>query len=226
MKYELFYWPEIQGRGEFVRLALEDAGASYSDVAREAKGIPRMQRLLAEQRAFAPPFLRAGKLIIAQTAAILHYLGPELELAPANEARRAELHAKQLTLMDWVVEVHDTHHPIASSLYYEDQLAEAKRRAQIFLAERLPKFLGYFEAGVAPRARVSYVDLSLFQMIEGLRYAFPRAMRKLERKHPRLLALHDRVRRRPRLAAYLASERRLAFNQSGIFRRYPELDQR
>jgi glutathione S-transferase len=224
VKYELFYWPELQGRGEFVRLALEDAGASYTDVAREPKGAARMQRLLAAQRAFAPPFLQAGKLIIPQTAAILHYLGPKLGLAPANEARRAELHAKQLTIMDWVVEVHDTHHPIASSLYYEDQLDEAKRRAQIFLAERLPKFLGHFEAGVAPRARISYVELSLFQMIEGLRYAFPQAMRKLERKHPRLVALHERVQKRPRLAAYLGSERRLAFNQGGIFRHYPELD--
>jgi glutathione S-transferase len=226
VKYELFYWPEIQGRGEFVRLALEDAGASYADVAREPKGTARMQRLLAEQRAFAPPFLQAGKLIIAQTAAILHYLGPRLALAPASEARRAELHARQLTIMDWVVEVHDTHHPIASSLYYEDQLEEAKRRSQIFVAERLPKFLGHFEASVAPRARISYVELSLFQMIEGLRYAFPRAMRKLERKHPRLVALHERVRQRPGIAAYLASERRLAFNQSGIFRHYPELDLR
>lgn len=224
MRYELYYWPEIQGRGEFVRLALEDAGASYVDVARDPKGMARMKRLLAAQRAFAPPFLQAGKLIVAQTAAILHYLGPKLGLAPMNEARRAELHAKQLTIMDWVVEVHDSHHPIASSLYYEDQLDEAKRRAQVFLAERLPKFLAHFEAGVAPRARVSYVDLSLFQMIEGLRYAFPQAMRKLERKHPRLVALHDRVRQRPQLAAYLASERRLAFNQAGIFRRYPELD--
>jgi glutathione S-transferase len=226
VKYELYYWPEIQGRGEFVRLALEDTGASYADVARDPKGMARMKRLLAAQRAFAPPFLQAGKLIVAQTAAILHYLGPKLGLAPVNEARRAELHAKQLTIMDWVVEVHDSHHPIASSLYYEDQLEEAKRRAQVFLAERLPKFLGHFEAGVAPRARVSYVDLSLFQMIEGLRYAFPRAMRKLERKHPRLVALHDRVRQRPQLAAYLASERRLAFNQAGIFRHYPELDAR
>jgi glutathione S-transferase len=226
VKYELYYWPEIQGRGEFVRLALEDAGASYADVARDPKGMARMKRLLAAQRAFAPPFLQAGKLIVAQTAAILHYLGPKLGLAPVNEARRAELHAKQQTIMDWVVEVHDSHHPIASSLYYEDQLEEAKRRAQVFLAERLPKFLGHFEAGVAPRARVSYVDLSLFQMIEGLRYAFPRAMRKLERKHPRLVALHDRVRQRPQLAAYLASERRLAFNQAGIFRHYPELDAR
>jgi glutathione S-transferase len=224
VNYELFYWPEIQGRGEFVRLALEDASASYADVARDQKGLSQMKRLLAAQRAFAPPFLRAGKLIIPQTAAILHYLGPRMALAPANEGRRAELYAKQLTIMDWVVEVHDTHHPIASSLYYEDQLEEAKRRADVFRRERLPKFLGYFEAGVAPRARVTYVELSLFQMVEGLRYAFPNAMRKLEPKHPRLVALHERLRQRPNIADYLGSERRLAFNQAGIFRHYPELD--
>ena len=224
MKYELFYWPEIQGRGEFVRLALEDAGARYTDVAREPKGMPRMMRLLAAKRAFAPPFLQAGQLIVAQTANILHYLGPKLGLAPASESRRAELHSAQLTIMDWVAEVHDTHHPIASSLYYEDQLEEAKRRAAVFRDERLPKFLGYFEASVSPRGRISYVELSLFQMIEGLRYAFPNAMKKQRRKYPKLAALHDRVAQRPNLAAYLGSERRLAFNQAGIFRNYPELD--
>lgn len=227
MKYELFYWPEIQGRGEFVRLALEDAGARYVDVARDPAY--KTRALLSEldrAQVFAPPFLRAGKLVIGQTANILHYLGPRLGLAPQSEAARAKLHQEQLTIMDWVVEVHDTHHPIASSLYYEDQLQEAKRRAASFRKERLPKFLGYFEAraSAAPRARISYVELSLFQMIAGLRYAFPRAMRRLERKHPRLVALHDRVGQRPRLAAYLASERRLPFNQAGIFRRYPELD--
>jgi glutathione S-transferase len=224
MKYELFYWPDIQGRGEFVRLALEDAGASYVDVAREPGQMSRLQQELQAKRVFAPPFLRVGKLLIAQTANILHYLGPRLGLAPASEGRRAELNQEMLTIMDWVVEVHDTHHPIASSLYYEDQLPEAKRRAELFRKQRLPKFLAYFEAGVAPRARVTYVDLSLFQMMEGLRYAFPKAMKRLERKYPLLVALHDRVRNRPNIAAYLASERRLAFNPSGIFRHYPELD--
>lgn len=223
MKYELFYWPEIQGRGEFVRLALEDAGASYVDVARE----PNRKRWLGELpsgQVFAPPVLRAGRLLLSQTANILHFLGPRLGLAPKSDAGRLQLHQQQLTLMDWVVEVHDTHHPIASSLYYEDQLAEAKRRSEVFRKERLPKFLGHFEAGVAPRGRITYLELSLFQMVEGLRYAFPMAMKRLERRHPRLVALHDRVRERPRLAEYLASERRLAFNQAGIFRRYPELD--
>lgn len=224
MKLELFYWPEIQGRGEFVRLALEDAGAKYTDVAREPKGMPRLLALLKQQQAFAPPILRAGKLLIAQTANILHHLAPSLGLAPQNEAARAILNQDQLTILDWVVEVHDTHHPVASSLYYEDQKPEAKRRAQIFRKERLPKFLGYFEARVRDRGRTNYVDLSLFQMLEGLRYAFPKAMKRLEPKHPRLVALHDRVARRPRLRAYVASERRIPFNQQGIFRRYPELD--
>jgi len=224
MKFELFYWPEIQGRGEFIRLALEDSGASYSDVARKADGIRQLQALLKEQEGFAPPLLRAGKLVLAQTPTILHWLGPRLGLAPSNEAARARLNQAQLTITDWLVEVHDTHHPIASSLYYEDQRAEAKRRSQIFLAERLPKFLGYFAASAGTKRRITYVDLSLFQMLEGLRYAFPKAMRKLERKHPQLAELHERVARRPGIRGYLESERRLPFNQQGIFRHYAELD--
>ena len=218
MRYELHYWPEIQGRGEFVRLALEDAGAKYRDVWRLSDRVP------LNRHAFAPPYLKAGRLIIPQTANILLYLGPRLRLAPRNEAARLTLHAQQLTIADWLGEVHDTHHPIASSLYYEDQKREAKRRTKIFLAERLPKFMHYFERDVD--ARFSYVHLSLFQMIEGLRYAFPRAMRKSERKFPRLLRIHDQVAARSRLAKYLASERRIPFNQQGIFRHYPELDAR
>lgn len=224
MKLELFYWPEIQGRGEFVRLALEDAGADYIDVARQPKGMSRMQALMHEHRVFAPPFLKRGRLIIGQTANILEHIAPELGLSPANEARRALLNQEQLTIADFLTEVHDTHHPIASSLYYEEQRREAKRRAAIFRQERLPKFLGYFEANARARSPVTYVDLSLFQMIAGLRYAFPNAMRELEPDHPRLTALYDRMAKRPRLAAYLASERRLPFNLQGIFRHYPQLD--
>jgi glutathione S-transferase len=226
MKYELFYWPEIQGRGEFVRLALEDAGADYVDVAREPGGMQRMQALLAAHKGFAPPLLRAGRLVLAQTASILHHLGPQLQLAPTSEAPRMLLNQAQLTIADWVTEVHDVHHPIGSSLFYEDQLAEAKRRAALFRDERLPKFLRHFEA--APRAtrRTSYVDLSLFQMMEGLRYAFPKAMKKQETRYRGLLVLHDRIARRPRLRAYLESPRRIPFNQQGIFRHYPELDAR
>ena len=216
MRYELHYWPGIQGRGEFVRLALEDAGAEYRDVWRLSDRVP------LNRHVFAPPFLKAGRLIIAQTANILLYLGGRLRLAPKNEAARLTLHGQQLTIADWLAEVHDTHHPIASSLYYEDQMREARRRTTIFLAERLPKYLRYFEREVDNR--FSYVHLSLFQMIEGLRYAFPRAMRKAERKCPRLVRIHQRVGERPRLAKYLASERRIPFNQQGIFRHYPELD--
>jgi len=182
---------------------------------------------------FAPPFLKAGQLVIAQTANILFFLGPRLGIASKQDAGRLWAHQLQLTIADWAGEVHDTHHPVAGSLYYEEQKREAKRRAENFRAERLPKFLNYFEqvlerngSRVLIGNSVSYVDLSLFQMIEGLRYAFPRAMTKQERKHRRVIALHDRVAARPRLAAYLASERRLPFNQQGIFRHYPELDDR
>ena len=213
MRYELYYWPSIPGRGEFVRLALEDAGADYVNRAPQANA-----------RVFAPPYLKAGSIVIGQTANILHYLGPRLGLAPKNEAARLWLHQQALTLVDWLDEVHDTHHPIGSGLYYEEQKKEAKRRAQEFREARLPKFMRYFEASLGKRH--SYVDLALFQMIEGLRYAFPKAMRRLERKHPRLVALHERVAQRPRIAAYLASTRRMAFNQHGIFRHYPELDER
>lgn len=241
MRYELYYWPSIQGRGEFVRLALEDAGADYVDIARlperEGKGMPAMMGFLKNESLacppFAPPFLKAGKQVIAQTANILLFLGPRLDLVPKSEAGRLWAHQLQLTLADWLTEVHDAHHPIAGALYYEEQKREAKRRAADFTAGRLPKFLDYFEQVIARNPGesgclvgrgTSYVDLSLFQMIAGLRYAFPRAMARLEPKYPRLVALHGRVSARPRIAAYLASGRRIAFNRSGIFRHYPELD--
>ena len=222
MVYELYYWPSIQGRGEFVRLALEDAGADYRDVCR-TRGVSVMGRFLGTN-VFACPFLRAGKLVIPQTANILAYLGPRLGLAPKSEAQRLRLHGLQLTITDWIAEVHDTHPPIASSLYYEDQEREAKRRAALFLAGRLPQFMRYFDRAVDER--FSYVHLSLFQMIEGLRYAFPNWMAAHEKRYPGLLKLHDRAAARPRLAAYLASKRRIPFNQQGLFRRYPELDER
>ena len=221
MTYQLYYWPSIQGRGEFVRLALEDAGARYEDVARGRNGVEAMMRRMAKEQVFAPPFLVHGRVVIAQTANILFYLGPRLGLAPKSEAGRLWLHQQQLTISDWLVEVHDVHHPIGNGLYYEEQKREARRRAADFRASRLPKFLRYFEALERPRA-FTYLDLSLFQMIEGLRSAFPRALKRL--RHKNLEALHERVARRPRLAAYLRSERRIAFNRQGIFRHYPELD--
>jgi glutathione S-transferase len=237
MRYELYYWPSIQGRGEFVRLALEEAGADYVDIARRPgnRGVPAMMKLLEgmgiDRPPYAPPFLKAGKLVIAQTAMILHFLGPRLGLAPRAEAGRLWLHQLQLTITDLVVQIHDTHHPISSALYYEDQRREAKRRTAEFWRHRLPKFLGYFENVLAKSGgpyvlgrKLSYVDLSLFQVVAGLRYAFPKRMKRFERKVPRLVALHDRVAARPRIKAYLASDRRIAFNEWGIFRRYRELD--
>jgi glutathione S-transferase len=234
--YELYYWPEIQGRGELIRLALEDAGASYVDVARERGGMKPLLKLMRDgakgaPAPFAPPFLKSGRLLIAQTAVILQYLGPRLGLEPADEAGRFAALQHQLTLADLVYEAHDTHHPIGVGLYYEDQKPESKRRSQAFLKERLPKFMGYFE-GLLKRGRrpyligrsCSYADLSLFQAVEGLRYAFPNAMAGYERKIPRVVELRDRIADRPRLAEYLGSPRRIPFNTQGLFRHYPELD--
>jgi glutathione S-transferase len=233
MRYQLYYWSGIQGRGEFIRLALEDAAAAYDDVARE-QGDQAIAAFLEGRREgalpFAPPFLARGRLVIAQVANILHYLGPALDLVPDSEARRIYAHQLQLTIADLVAEVHDSHHPIAGGLYYEDQRAEARRRATDLRKQRLPRFLDYFErvlergGGRHALRTHSYVDLSLFQLMTGLGYAFPHAMRRLRRQYPRLCALTGRVAERPRIAAYLASPRRLPFNQSGIFRHYPELD--
>lgn len=235
MRYELYYWPSIQGRGEYVRLALEEAGAAYRDVARSGAGMAAMMRLMESERLkqppFAPPFLKAGKQIIAQTANILLYLGARHGLAPASEAGRLWAHQLQLTVTDFVSEVHDTHHPIATDLYYEDQRREAKLRARYFRQSRIPKYLGYFEDVLERNGgrhliggRVTYPDLSMFQLVEGLRYAFPKAMKRVEKKTPLLVGLHDRVAERPRIASYLTSKRRIPFNEDGIFRRYPALD--
>jgi glutathione S-transferase len=235
MRYELYYWPSIQGRGEFVRLALEDAGADYVDVARRKGGMARMMRILRDapmdRPPFAPPFLKAGRLVIAQAANILQYLGPRLGLVPRDEASRLWAHQLQLTLADFATEGHNVHHPIATGLYYEQQKPAARKAAPWFIRERIPKYLGHFEAVLArnPRGclvggRTSYVDLSMFQVLEWLHYAFPRAMKRRAPSFPRLAALHGRVAARPGLAAYLASKRRLPFNEDDLFRHYPELD--
>ena len=239
MRYELYYQPSIQGRGEFIRLALEEAGADYLDVARDPNfGRPGIMKFLEdpalEHPPFAPPFLKAGELLISQTANILQFLAPRLGLVPEKEESRLWAHQLQLTVADWLYETGQTHHPIANVLYYEEQKDEAKKRAAHFTAIRIPKFAGYFERILNLNAdggdfifgeEVSYVDLSLFQMIEGLRYAFPKTMAQVEPQHPKLVTLHDRVMARARIAAYLASPRRLPFNEQGIFRHYPELEE-
>jgi glutathione S-transferase len=234
MTYELFYWPGLQGRGEFVRLALEAAGADYVDVCR-VSGPNEMMRLMADAATppIAPPFLRDGELLIGQAALILFHLGPKIGLAPAQEKQRLWLHQIQLTVTDFVAETHDTHHPLGPSDYYEDQKPEAMRRASAFRTHRMPKYLGWFESILARNPvqqgwlvgeQLTYADLSVFQMVEGLSYAFPKAMARLMQDYPRIIALRDAVADRPEIAAYLRSQRRLPFNESGIFRHYPELD--
>jgi glutathione S-transferase len=231
----LFYWPGIPGRGEFVRLALEYAGATYEDVLRGPRGFAEQKKLLKDpalrQLPFAPPYLVDGRRVIGQTANILQYLGPRLRLVPKAEDGRLWAHQLQLTIGDWLNEVHDTHHPIGPGLYYEEQTREARRRSADFLAVRLPKYLHYFDQVLARSRgpwllgrRLSYPDLSLFQMVAGLSYAFPRALGRRLRPAPRVAAVHQSISVHPRLAAYFASPRRLPFNQQGIFRRYPELD--
>lgn len=241
LPYELYYWPAIQGRGEFIRLALEQAGASYVDVARAAAssgmGMPALLHSLGDEAQlhppFAPPYLKAGNQLIGQSANILLFLGPRLKLVPKAEEARLWAHQLQLTIADLVNEIHDSHHPIAGSLYYRDQKIEARRRAADLMGTRLPKFLTYFERVLAANPRssdflvgnaLSYVDLSLFQVIAGLRYAYPNAIRTLEPLCARCIALAEMVTRQPRIKAYLKSRRRIPFNQDGIFRHYPELD--
>ncbi len=241
MIYELYYWPGIQGRGEFIRLALEEAGAAYVDVAlvpeQEGGGAAALVAALDDPACrhppFAPPFLKAGRQIIGQTANILLFLGDRLGLAPRDAAGRRWAHQLQLTISDFIVEIHDTHHPLGGNLYYEQQQRESRRRSKEFRESRLPKFLGYFERVMKCNAaagrwmlgpRISYVDLSMAQVVAGLRYAFPSASRKALRTCPRLRALHDAVFSRPRIKRYVSSGRRLAFNNDDIFRRYPPLD--
>ena len=234
MAYDLYYWPNIQGRGEFVRLALEATGTPYNDVARQ-KGVPAMLRRMSEgpTTPFAPPFLVDGATVVAQVALILQYLGPKLGLMPSGEAEAIWCHQIQLTVTDIVVEAHDTHHPIGSGLYYEDQKPEALRRSRLFILERMPRYLKWLERAVlrnpteAPHMvgdHLTTADLSMFQLIEGLRYAFPNAMEEFERDFPQLTLVHGSVAALPAIQAYLASDRRIPFNEEGIFRQYAELD--
>jgi glutathione S-transferase len=234
MRYQLYYWPTIQGRGEYIRLALEEVAAAYADVARSGNGMAAMMKMMGAEKGmppFAPPFLKAGNLVISHTANILLYLGSRHGLAPKAEAGKLWVHQLQLTITDFVLEIHDTHHPLGPSLYYEEQRGSAKKRTEEFWKSRVPKYLGYFEDLLGANGgryvtgrRLTYVDLSLFQIVEGLRYAFPRRMKGFEREIAGLVDLHDRIAVRPNIKAYLASDRRIAFNEDGIFRRYKALD--
>ena len=281
MAYELHYWPTIQGRGEFVRLALEAAGAPYIDIARgdeaDKQGVPALMRALADKRErhlpFAPPFLKDGDYVIGQTAAILQYLAPTLKLVGRNEQARTWSLQVQLTIADMVDEAHDAHAPPSSwhssvepaswvkvkaavvwfvglagcvatpgaagavtstvQTIWVSSLTRGVLSATFFCRERMPKFMQWFERilvqnPAGPRhlvaGRLSYPDLSLFQLVEGLRYAFPKASERVLSRTPHVRELQARVAALPRVAAYLASERRIPFNQQGLFRHYPELD--
>jgi glutathione S-transferase len=235
MDYELWYWDGIPGRGEYVRLALEAAGVPYTEKVRQPQvGDEGLVQDMARDRddpPFAPPYLVVdGQITIAQTANILLFLAERHGLAPDDTIARHWAHQLQLTLADLVAEAHDVHHPVSASLYYEDQKPEAMRRAKAFREERIPKFMAYFERVLASCGpwlvdadRWSYVDLSLFHTVEGLRFAFPKRMKTVEAQCPKVVALHAAVAALPALQPYLKSDRRQPF-ANGIFRHYPELD--
>ena len=234
MSYHLWYWPSIQGRGEFVRLPMEAAGIAYEDCARVDDGEHVLLADMAARRGrtpFAPPYLVNDGLVIAQVANILMYLGERHDVAPSNIADRLWLNELQLTIADMVAETHNVHHPVAMMDYYDEQKAEAMRAAAQFREERMPKFLAYFEHAVLANPgdwlidhRWTYVDTSLFQLVDGLRYMFPKRMATLETDYPSVVRIRDQVADLPGIRAYLKSPRRLPFNQDGIFRHYPELD--
>lgn len=240
--YSLYYWPGLPGRGEFVRLVLEQAGVAYDDVARrpaaEGGGVPAIMAQLRGTgpglRPLAPPILVHGRLRLAQMPNICAFLAARHGLVPDDEPAKAEAMQLMLTISDLVVETHDTHHPVGKGDYYEDQKPEAKRYAAQFVEQRLPKFLRYFESVLLANphgqgrhllgSSLTHVDLAMDQLLRGLEYAFPRAFAKLEPEIPGLLALRDHVDALPRIAEYRASPRCIPWSESGIFRRYPELD--
>jgi glutathione S-transferase len=235
--YDLWYWPGIQGRGEFVWLFLAAADIRWRDRARDADAQALVEDM--EERAengfapYAPPYLveRETDFAIAQVAHIVTWLSEKHGRSTGDAATDLHLVQLQLTITDIVAEVHDVHHPIAGSLYYDDQKDAAKIAAEKFREERIPKYFDHFEQALGVMdgpfmagESWSHVDTSLFQLIEGLRYAFPQRMKAIEADYPRLFACRDAVAEIEGVARYLDSERRIAFNEDGIFRHYPELD--
>ena len=183
---------------------------------------------------FAPPFLRDGGVIVSHAAAILLYPG-RADRTRANRRRTGAYgRTRYRAITDIVAEVYNSHHPIDADKWFHEQKDAAIARAAVFRRDRMPKYsFGWFERLLAANPAgvdhlvggfVTYADLSLFQLVEGLRFAFPLASERTLARLPRVTALHKAMAERPRLKAYLASERRVPFKETGIFRRYPELD--
>jgi len=237
--YRLYYWPNLPGRGEFIRLVLEQAGAKYVDIARqpeaEGGGMPPLMALRygqgEGQPAYAPPVLRAGDFWLAQTPAICDYLAAIHRLVPTEPQGRARALQVFLTIFDVLGEVHDTHHPISKARFYEDQKQAAKQNATSFLQDRLPNHMAYFDRVLSQAGgayllghTLTYVDLAMYQLLLGLKHAFPKGASQVLTQTPGLSALFDKVAAQPRVAAFKASDRSVAFSNDGIFRNYPELD--
>ena len=250
--YELLYWPEIPGRGEFIRLAFEATGTSYKDVANESKdGINAVLAAKADDLtidsdgnppAFAPPALRIlgegkeGKtLVLYQTPAILSYLGDKLGLAGEDEVEKHWILSHTLTALDLNNEAHDTHHPVAVAKYYEDQKEEALKKATDFRENRLPKFFSFFERVLKGNdengqgkylvgSKLSYADTTVWHVLNGLKFAFPKELEAREKEFPTLFGtFYPSVQEQSGLKDYLSSDRRKPYSM-GIFRHYPELD--
>ncbi len=241
MGYELYYHASIQGRGEFVRLALEEGGASYTDIGRQlAEQGGGQQAVLAmmgdaggDRPPFAPPILKDGDYLVSHTANILMYVGNHIGLAPADEQQRHWLHGLQLTITDFIKDVHDTHHPLSNALFYEEQKDEAAAANEKFHELRVPKYFGYFEIVIARNSSasgwlvgdaLSYGDTSIYHLVEGMNYAWPKRWASVAGNYPGMCQIRNRVAARPNIQSYLASERRIPFNTNGVFRHYPELD--
>ena len=234
MSYQLFYWPMIPGRGEFVRLFMEAAELEYEDVAATQGADALVEDLHSREglRPFAPPYLVDEDVVIGQTALILLYLSDKEGLGSGDLATDLKLMQLQMDIADCVEEVHATHHPVSAGLYYADQMEAAYDKAQDFRANRIPKYLIHFDNALATNGgpfmmgdQWTHVDTSLFQLMEGLDFAFPNYMQTMKGSWANLEALQRAVPEIEGIEAYLASERRMDFNEDGIFRHYEELDE-
>jgi glutathione S-transferase len=184
--FELIYWPGDPGRAEHIRLALEYAGAKYIDTALSKDALTTVLAQISDDQlgdslnppCYAPPILRHGQLAINQTPNVLLYLGPKLGLVPGideNPNNLFRVNALALSALDGLSnEVHNCHHPISTSLYYEEQKDESIRASTAWVTKRLPIFLAYFQKVLSGEAsgqgpwlfggKTSYADLVLYHV--------------------------------------------------------------